>query len=98
MALTNCLAQSLIGIALFYGIGVGIGPEYGMAAILLAWMVLTLPIAWSRGWLERFRYGPIEWPWRWLMYGERPRFLRGTRTAVACWWRPNRVFSRLFRA
>lgn len=50
MALTNCLAQSLIGIALFYGTGVGIGPEYGMAAILLAWMVLTLPIAWSRGW------------------------------------------------
>ena len=79
MALTNYLTQSLIGIALFYGIGLGLGPAHGMAVVLLAWaLVLALQIAWSHWWLERFRYGPVEWLWRWLTYGERPRLLRGS--------------------
>lgn len=83
MALTNYLLQSLAGIALFYGIGLGVGPGYGLAAVLLAWiLVLTLQIAWSRWWLDRFRFGPIEWLWRWLTYGERPRLLRGTHVGV----------------
>ncbi|MBO2007006.1 DUF418 domain-containing protein [Serratia marcescens] len=57
MALTNYLTQSLIGIALFYGIGLGLGPAHGMAVVLLAWaLVLALQIAWSHWWLERFRY------------------------------------------
>ncbi|MGJ6011245.1 DUF418 domain-containing protein [Pseudomonas aeruginosa] len=79
MALTNYLTQNLIGIALFYGIGLGLGPAHGMAVVLLAWaLVLALQIAWSHWWLERFRYGPVEWLWRWLTYGERPRLLRGS--------------------
>ena len=50
-----------------------------MAVVLLAWaLVLALQIAWSHWWLERFRYGPVEWLWRWLTYGERPRLLRGS--------------------
>ena len=80
MALTNYLSQSLLGIALFYGIGLGLGPAHGMARVLLACaLVLTLQIAWSRWWLARFRYGPVEWLWRWLTYGERP-LLRKTET------------------
>lgn len=79
MALTNYLSQSLLGMALFYGIGLGFGPARGMAVVLLACaLVLALQIMWSRWWLERFRYGPVEWLWRWLTYGERPRFLRRT--------------------
>lgn len=77
MALTNYLAQSLIGIALFYGIGLGIGPVHGMVGVLLAWLgVLALQLAWSRWWLQRFHYGPVEWLWRWLTHGERPRLAR----------------------
>ena len=26
----------------------------------------------SRWWLSRFRFGPMEWLWRWLTYGRRP--------------------------
>jgi uncharacterized protein len=26
----------------------------------------------SRWWLSRYRYGPIEWLWRWATYGKRP--------------------------
>lgn len=77
MALTNYLAQSLIGISLFYGIGLGLGPAHGLAVVLLAWaFVLAMQLMLSRWWLDRFRYGPVEWLWRWLTYGERPRLLR----------------------
>jgi uncharacterized protein len=31
----------------------------------------------SRLWLDRFRYGPIEWSWRALMYGRAPPFRKG---------------------
>lgn len=77
MALTNYLTQSLLGIVLFYGIGLGIGPGYGMASVLLVWaLLIAAQIGWSRWWIERFRYGPAEWLWRWLTYGKRPQFLR----------------------
>jgi hypothetical protein len=29
----------------------------------------TLQLAWSPWWLQRFRYGPMEWAWRSLTYG-----------------------------
>lgn len=78
MALTNYLAQSLFGIALFYGIGLNLGPRYGMVGILVVCvLVLTLQVTWSRWWLHRFQYGPVEWLWRWATYGERPPMRRG---------------------
>ncbi|WP_033485113.1 DUF418 domain-containing protein [Xanthomonas phaseoli] len=77
MALTNYLTQSLIGIALFYGIGLGIGPRHGAISILTTCaLVLALQARWSRWWLNRFQYGPAEWLWRWATYGERPRWRR----------------------
>jgi uncharacterized protein len=39
---------------------------YGV--VVLAWLVMLL---WSKAWLERFRYGPLEWLWRCLTYGRR---------------------------
>jgi len=77
MALTNYLAQSLFGIALFYGVGLNLGPRYSMAGILVACvLVLAVQIAWSRWWLHRFQFGPMEWLWRWATYGERPPMCR----------------------
>src|SRR5690606_40339918 len=38
MALSNYLAQTLVAIALFYGVGFGIGPRYGQAGVLAAWL------------------------------------------------------------
>lgn len=84
MALTNYLTQSVIGIALFYGIGMGLGPPSGMALVLGAWAVLVaMQIVWSRWWLDRFHYGPVEWLWRWLTYGERPLLLRTANAEVS---------------
>jgi uncharacterized protein len=33
--------------------------------VLAAWALMLL---WSKPWLERFRYGPLEWAWRSLTY------------------------------
>jgi uncharacterized protein len=81
MALTHYLSHSVIGILLFYGVGAGIGPYPGVAPWLVVWaVVFTLQVALSHVWLAHFRFGPVEWLWRWLTDGVRP-FLR--RTAVA---------------
>ncbi len=38
--------------------------------VLAAWLLM---LAWSKPWLARFRYGPLEWLWRCLTYGQRRR-------------------------
>lgn len=71
MALTNYLMQSVIGVVLFYGIGLGIGPWTGAAGWVMAWVgILGAQILFSHYWLAHFRYGPCEWAWRSLTYGQ----------------------------
>jgi uncharacterized protein len=78
MALTNYVTQSLMGIALFYGVGLGIGPRFGMIGVLVACAsMVALQMWWSRAWLARFTHGPLEWVWRWFTQGSRPRFRIG---------------------
>jgi uncharacterized protein len=72
MALTNYLAHSLVYVALFYGYGSGPGllGKVGAAfCLLVAVPVFAAQIAFSRWWLSRFRFGPMEWLWRSLTYG-----------------------------
>ncbi|QWP74838.1 DUF418 domain-containing protein [Lysobacter sp. K5869] len=69
MALTNYLAQTAFGLALFYGIGLGLGPRYGLYGALAAFApIFAAQTALSHWWLRRFRYGPLEWLWRCLTY------------------------------
>jgi len=69
MALSNYLTHSLVCTTLFYGYGFGLFGHInrtGLAAIVLAiwaFQLLVSPI-----WLERFRFGPVEWLWRSLTY------------------------------
>lgn len=70
MALTNYLAQTVVAIALFYGVGLGIGPRFGMVGVCVATLALfPLQLAASAWWLRRYRFGPLEWLWRSLTYG-----------------------------
>lgn len=70
MALTNYLGQSLIAIALFTGVGLGLGAQVSALGFeALALMVFLLQLLLSHGWLARFQFGPFEWLWRCLTYG-----------------------------
>jgi len=71
MALTNYLTHTVVGIAVFYGVGLGVGPYYGLTGAVAFWALLFgFQIAFSRWWLARFRFGPAEWAWRSLTYGQ----------------------------
>jgi uncharacterized protein len=56
---------------LFYGWGLGRFGSLGRAEL---WLVVLptwiLMLAWSKPWLDRFRYGPFEWLWRSLSRGK----------------------------
>ncbi|MDE5887135.1 MAG: DUF418 domain-containing protein [Muribaculaceae bacterium] len=71
MALTNYISQSLIGIFLFYGIGLGLGAYFGLGSTeLIAIGVFSFQILFSKFWLSFFRFGPLEWIWRMLTYAK----------------------------
>lgn len=69
MALTNYLGQSVCGMAIFYGLGLGWGASLGLTGTLaIASTVFFAEAALSRLWLQCFRFGPAEWLWRMLTY------------------------------
>lgn len=73
MALTNYLLQSVIAALVFYGYGLAMWGRIGHAGMVaLALAVFALQVLASRWWLARYRFGPLEWVWRWLTYGRRP--------------------------
>lgn len=70
MAFTNYILQSVIFGFVFFGYGLGLFARMGAApALLLGAGVYCLQAVLSIAWLRRFRFGPIEWLWRTLMYG-----------------------------
>lgn len=79
MALTNYVGQSVVCTLIFYGTGLGLGGTVGHTVYLpLALAVYAVQVPFSRLWLSRFRFGPLEWLWRMLTYG---RWLPLTRAA-----------------
>jgi uncharacterized protein len=70
MAFTNYLAQSLIFGWIFYGYGLGLfGRLSVVGALAIGLAVYAGQVEFSAWWLRRYRYGPVEWLWRTLMYG-----------------------------
>ncbi|MBA3939883.1 MAG: hypothetical protein C0520_01595 [Sphingopyxis sp.] len=65
MAFTNYLTTSIVMTTIFYGYGLGLFGSVGRAALYLfcfgMWAAMLL---WSKPWLERYQYGPLEWLWR----------------------------------
>ena len=75
MAFTNYITQSIVLGFIFYGYGLGLFAK--LSSVIGFMMVLGIYIAQvmlSRLWLARFRYGPVEWLWKALMYGQAPEF------------------------
>ncbi|MCH8202852.1 MAG: DUF418 domain-containing protein [Proteobacteria bacterium] len=75
MALTNYLGQTLVGVSVFYGVGLGLmetmGPLHWTA---LAVVIFAAQMTMSALWLRYFRFGPMEWLWRSLTYGGVQKF------------------------
>jgi uncharacterized protein len=72
MALTNYLMQSIIGILIFNGYGLGLFGQ--VERFHLWWFILGIwivQLVYSPRWLRRFQFGPAEWLWRSLTYQER---------------------------
>lgn len=69
-AFTNYLGTSIIATFVFYGWGLG---YFGYASRAQAWLLVpvvwALMLLWSKPWLDRFHYGPLEWLWRSLSRG-----------------------------
>jgi uncharacterized protein len=77
MALTNYLGQTILCITIFYGIG------FGLVGRLAPWQVVATALTiyvgqwlFSRWWLSRYSFGPMEWLWRSLTYRRRMPMLR----------------------
>lgn len=69
MTLTNYMTQNLIGLFIFSGFGFGVWNTMPIwFYLLLALLVYTLQVYFSKWWLSKYNYGPIEWVWRQLSY------------------------------
>lgn len=65
MALTSYLTQTMVGLLLFWGVGVQL---YGRTSpglnSLIALAFFLVQVQFSKWWLKSFYYGPVEWLWR----------------------------------
>jgi uncharacterized protein len=72
-ALTNYLMQSVICTWIFYGHGLGwYGRTEHKTQVLVVIGVWVVQLIVSPLWLRVFRFGPVEYLWRWATYGRRP--------------------------
>jgi len=72
-ALSNYILQSVLCTLIFYGYGLGYyGSLKPMGGLVLTLAIYALQLRLSSWWLERYQYGPMEWIWRILTYGEAP--------------------------
>ena len=72
MALTNYLSHTVICNTLFMGFGFGLVGElerYQIYYVVFAIWIFQLVA--SPLWLKQFRFGPVEWLWRSMTYGEK---------------------------
>lgn len=77
MAFSNYIGTSIVMSLIFYGYGLGYYNEIsriGLLPIIIgSWAIMLL---WSKPWLKRFHYGPLEWLWRSLARREFQPFRR----------------------
>ncbi len=68
-AFTNYLGTSVLMMLVFHGWALGLFGQLNRPqlyiVVILAWVVM---LAWSKPWLDHYRFGPLEWLWRCLTY------------------------------
>lgn len=75
LAFTNYILMTIICTTIFYGHGFGmfgaVDRLWQIEAVLAIWVFILL---FSHFWTKRFYFGPLEWLWRFLTYGNKPIF------------------------
>lgn len=74
MTLTNYITQNVLAVLLFSGFGFSLSLAHRIHFgyyLLFAFTIYVLQVYFSKWWLSRYYYGPIEWIWRQLSYGKR---------------------------
>ncbi len=73
MALTDYLMQSILCTLFFYHYTTGLYGRIGPAIGLVPTVILySAQVLFSNWWLQRYRFGPMEWLWRGMTYGQFP--------------------------
>lgn len=68
-AFTNYLGTSIVMLFVFHGWAGGLFGKLDRPGLyLVVAATWALMLVWSKPWLDRFRYGPLEWLWRSLTY------------------------------
>ena len=77
MAFSNYIFHTLVCTFIFYGFGLGLFGEVERTTLLFIVFAIWLVQLWySPAWVERFKYGPLEWAWRSLTYLRLQPFVR----------------------
>ena len=72
MTLTNYLTETVIYAVIFYGVGFGLLGEFSFGVIWVCTLLIYfLQALFSKWWLSKFYYGPVEWIGRQLTYQRR---------------------------
>lgn len=65
MTLTNYIGQSIIGVTVYYGFGLGLYQYTGATfSFLIALLIFTVQLLFSRWWLSKYKHGPLEYLWK----------------------------------
>ena len=73
MALTNYLTHSVVALIIFVLLGYW-GALERHQLYYIVFSVWAVQLVLSPIWLKNFHFGPVEWLWRYLTYGEAPPF------------------------
>ena len=68
-ALTSYVSQTLVCTAAFVWLGLGRGLG-AIDCLMVALLLFTAQCMLAQAWLQRFRFGPLEWIWRCATYGQ----------------------------
>jgi len=65
MSLTNYISQSIIGVIIYYGFGLGLYKYTGATyCLFIGFGIFAVQLLFSRWWLSIYKQGPLEYLWR----------------------------------
>ena len=71
MSLSNYVFQAIFSVFFFYDFGLGMYQYLGaLWSLSYGFVLFGIQVYSSKLWLQNYQYGPLEWFWRVLIYGD----------------------------